>query len=1101
MDPLDQRQLLAALLAAREGDFSVRMPIGETGMTGRIYDAFNDLVGMNQRMCRELQRISQVVGKEGRLGERANLGGAGGGWSEATHALNSLIADLAHPTSEVARVIGAVASGDLSQQMELESEGQPLRGEFLRTGRIVNRMVDQLGSFASEVIRVAREVGTEGKLGGQAVVEGVSGTWKDLTESVNSMASNLTAQVRNIAEVTTAVAKGDLSKKITVDVQGEILELKNTINTMVDELRSWTSEVTRVAREVGTEGKLGGQAKVAGIGGTWKDLTDNVNWMASNLTAQVRGIAGVVTAVARGDLERKLALEAKGEIAALADTINSMIDTLATFAQQVSTVAREVGIEGKLGGQARVPGASGTWRDLTDNVNQLADNLTTQVRAIADVATAVTKGDLTRSISVQAQGEVAELKDNINQMIANLRETTQKNAEQDWLKTHLARFTAMLQGQRDLGAVADLILSELAPLVGAYQGAFYLADEDGSIPPRLHLLASYACHRDIPVSFTFGEGLIGQCAVERKRIVLSGAAPDYLRISSGLGEARPLSIVVLPVRFEQQIKAVVELAALQPLTDTQLAFLDQLSESIGIVLNTIAASMRTEELLKQSQGLTEELQTTNEELAKRSELLQQQKAEVERKNQEIELAKAALEERAQQLALASRYKSEFLANMSHELRTPLNSLLILARLLSENREGNLTEKQVEFARTIYSGGTDLLLLINDILDLSKIESGTMAVAVDEVELSSMLDFCERTFRQVAQASGLDFEIVAEPGLPETVHTDPRRVQQVLKNLLANAFKFTEHGKVALQVKPVTGGWSRDNQVLSHADQVIAFSVIDTGIGIPHDKQEIIFEAFQQADGSASRRYGGTGLGLSISREIARLLGAELAVSSSPGEGSAFTLFLPRVFAPGPATQAGWKAEATARPPAPGQPAAAARADKAPPALASAELVDDRQELRTGDRVILVIANQVALARALVDAARARGFRALVALGGGDGLSLARAYRPDGIALDLDAPMVDGWTFFERLKHDARTRHVPILLLAGAQVERRDARARGALALVRKPAEAEQIAAGIDRLAGFLERGPRQLLLCEADETERRALEALLEAPSVEITAA
>jgi HAMP domain-containing protein/signal transduction histidine kinase/CheY-like chemotaxis protein len=1476
-DSLDRQRLLAALIAVRDGDFTVRMPVGSTGITGRVHDAFNDLVGLNQRMCKELQRIQQVVGKEGRIGQRASLGGAGGEWSDAVESLNTLIADLVHPTAEIARVIGAVASGDLGQTMELEAEGRPLRGEFLRTGKIVNRMVDQLASFASEVTRVAREVGTEGKLGGQAIVKGVSGTWKDLTDSVNSMASNLTAQVRNIADVTTAVAKGDLtkkitvdvkgeilelkntintmvdqlgsfasevtrvarevgtegklggqaivkgvsgtwkdltdnvnsmasnltaqvrniaevttavakgdlskkitvdvkgeilelkntintmvdqlrsfasevtrvarevgtegklggqatvegvagtwkdltdnvnwmasnltsqvrniaevttavakgdlskkiavdvkgeilelkntintmvdqlssfasevtrvarevgtegklggqaivkgvsgtwkdltesvnsmasgltaqvrdianvatavahgdlsqkitvpvkgeilelkntinkmvdnlntfsgevtrvarevgsegklggqaqvrdvggvwrdltesvnsmasnlsaqvrniaevstavargdlSKKITVDVKGEILELKNTINTMVDQLRSFASEVTRVAREVGTEGKLGGQARVEGIGGTWKDLTDNVNWMASNLTDQVRGIARVVTAVAQGDLKRKVALEAKGEIAALADTINSMIDTLATFAEQVTSVAREVGFEGKLGGQARVPGASGTWRDLTDNVNQLADNLTTQVRAIAEVATAVTKGDLTRSITVQAQGEVAELKDNINQMIANLRETTQKNSEQDWLKTNLARFTGMLQGQRDLHAVAHLILSELAPLVGAYQGAFYLADEDLAIPPCLRLLASYACSNDLPVTFNFGEGLVGQCAVERKRILISSAPPDYIRVSSGLGGARPHSIAVIPVRFEQQIKAVIELASLQAFSTNQLAFLDLLTESIGIVLNTIAASMRTEELLKQSQGLTEELQKTNEELAKRSELLQQQKAEVERKNQEIELAKAALEERAQQLALASRYKSEFLANMSHELRTPLNSLLILARLLAENREGNLSDKQVEFARTIYSGGTDLLLLINDILDLSKIESGTMAVAIDEIELASMLEFCERTFRQVAQANDLDFEIVAGPALPDSIHTDPRRVQQVLKNLLSNAFKFTDFGRVVLEVKVAQGGWNPHSQILNQADQVIAFSVVDTGIGIPTDKQKIIFEAFQQADGSASRRYGGTGLGLSISREIARLLGADLTVTSTPGRGSIFTLYVPRVYVPittslpdeAPAAPPNGSAVLVAAPAPPPilPPREVLTALMAPPA--GGNLHDDRAELRTGDRVALVIANQVQVARHLLDSLRSRGLKVLVALGAGDGLSLARAYRPDAIALDLDAPLVDGWTFFERLKHDPRTRHVPVLLVAADQIERKAARERGAFGLVGKPIDPTELGRALDRLTAFLDRPHRQLLLCEADESERRAIEALLEGDDVEITTA
>jgi HAMP domain-containing protein len=496
-------------------------------------------------------------------------------------------------------------------------------------------MVDQLNGFASEVTRVAREVGTEGKLGGQAEVKGVAGTWKDLTDNVNFMAGNLTSQVRNIAEVTTAVANGDLSKKITVDVKGEILELKNTINTMVDQLNSFASEVTRVAREVGTEGKLGGQADVRGVAGTWKDLTDNVNSMAGNLTGQVRGIAKVVTAVANGDLERKLTVEAKGEIAELADTINSMTDTLATFADQVTTVAREVGVEGKLGGQANVPGAAGTWRDLTDNVNGLAANLTTQVRAIAEVSTAVTKGDLTRSIAVEAQGEVAKLKDNINEMIINLRETTQKNTEQDWLKTNLARFTRMLQGQRDMTTVSQMVLSELAPLVDAQQGVFYVnSGNNGNA--LMQLLGSYAFteRKNLANEFRPGQGLVGQCVLERERILLTNVPDDYIHIGSGLGQGTPLNIIVLPVLFENEVKAVIELASFNRFNDTHLTFLDQLTESIGIVLNTIEANTRTEQLLQQSQALATELQSQQDELKKTNEQLEKQ-AESLRESEEL----------------------------------------------------------------------------------------------------------------------------------------------------------------------------------------------------------------------------------------------------------------------------------------------------------------------------------------------------------------------------------------------------------------------------------------------------------------------------------
>src|SRR5262245_15130850 len=801
----------------------------------------------------EVTRVAREVGTEGKLGGQASVPGVAGTWKDLTDNVNFMAGNLTAQVRNIAAVTTAVAAGDLSKKITVD-----VRGEILELKDTINTMVDQLRSFASEVTRVAREVGTEGRLGGQASVPGVGGTWKDLTDSVNFMASNLTGQVRNIADVTKAVANGDLSKKITVDVKGEILELKNTVNTMVDQLSSFASEVTRVAREVGTEGKLGGQAQVQGVSGTWKDLTDNVNFMAGNLTNQVRGIAKVVTAVANGDLERKFTVEAKGEIAALADTINSMIDTLATFADQVTTVAREVGVEGKLGGQASVPGAAGTWKHLTDNVNQLAANLTTQVRAIAEVATAVTKGDLTRMITVEARGEVASLKDNINEMIVNLKDTTLKNSEQDWLKTNLAKFSRMLQGQKDMLTVARLILSELAPVTNAQHGVFYIMDNSKD-EPQLRLLASYAYRqrKNIGNEFKLGEGLVGQAAVEKEKILLTSVPPDYIQVTSGLGEAPPLNILVLPVVFEGQVKAVIELASFDRFSATHQAFLDQLMESIGIVINTIEANTRTEDLLKQSQSLAAELQQTNQELQDKARLLTHQNAEVERKNQEVEQARQALEEKAAQLALTSKYKSEFLANMSHELRTPLNSLLILSDQLCKNPDGNLTVKQMDFAKTIHSSGNDLLMLINDILDLSKIESGTVVVDVGEVRLDDLHSYVERTFRHVAESKNVGFHIRTAPNLPKSVFTDAKRLQQVLKNLLSNAFKFTNYGQVTLTVEAAQGGWSYDNEDLGRAPTVLAFSVSDTGIGISLDKQQIIFEAFQQADGSTSRKYGGT----------------------------------------------------------------------------------------------------------------------------------------------------------------------------------------------------------------------------------------------------
>src|SRR5437868_6938144 len=620
-----------------------------------------------------------------------------------------------------------------------------------------------------------------------------------------------------------------------------VLELKNTVNTMVVQLSAFASEVTRVAGDVRTEGKLGGQALVKGVSGTWKDLTDNVNFMASNLTNQVRGIAKVVTAVAKGDLKRKLLVEAKGEIAELADTINSMIDTLATFADQVTTVAREVGVEGKLGGQANVPGAAGTWKDLTDNVNQLAANLTTQVRAIADVATAVTKGDLTRFIQVEAKGEVAALKDNINEMIRNLKDTTIKNNEQDWLKTNLAKFTRMLQGQKDMLTVGKLILSELAPVVSAQHGVFYVVEtpkeeESETSEPSLCLLASYAYHsrKKVGNRFALGEGLVGQAALEKERILVTSAPSDYVQILSGLGQAPPTNIIVLPVLFEGQVKAVLELSSFEQFSPTHQAFLDQLVESIGIVLHTIEPNTRTEDLLKQSQSLAkelqnrqEELQKTNLELQEKAQLLAQQNAEVERKNSEVEQARQALEEKAEQLALTSKYKSEFLANMSHELRTPLNSLLILADQLAQNIEGNLQPKQVEYAKTIHASGNDLLALINDILDLSKIESGTVTVDITEVRFRELQDYVDRTFRHVAESKALSFSIDLDPELPQHMFTDSQRLEQVIRNLLSNAFKFTEQGRVVFSISLVTEGWSRDREILNHARSVIAFSVSDT----------------------------------------------------------------------------------------------------------------------------------------------------------------------------------------------------------------------------------------------------------------------------------
>jgi HAMP domain-containing protein len=611
------RNIAKVTTAVAEGDLSLKITVDARGEILQLKDTINTMVDQLRGFAAEVTRVAREVGTEGKLGGQAQVPGVAGTWKDLTDNVNSMAFNLTAQVRNIAEVTTAVAKGNLSRKI-----GVDVKGEILELKDTINTMVDQLNGFAAEVTRVAREVGTEGKLGGQAQVPGVAGIWKDLTDNVNSMATNLTTQVRNIAEVATAVAKGDLSRKIAVGAQGEIQQLKDTINTMVDQLNGFAAEVTRVAREVGTEGKLGGQAQVPGVAGTWKDLTDNVNSMATNLTTQVRGIAKVVTAVATGNLRKKLTVEAKGEIAELADTINSMTETLAIFADQVITVAREVGVEGRLGGQANVPGAAGIWENLTANVNQLAANLTTQVRAIAEVATAVTQGDLTRSIQVDVRGEVADLKDNINAMIGTLRATTDSNREQDWLKTNLAKFSGMMQGQRDLITLGRMLLSELAPLVNAQQGLIYVVEPgEAGTPPHLRQLAGYADSAEPAINHTvaFGQGLIGQCAEQTQIILIEGLSPGIGNIQSGLISAPPRNVIVLPVLFERQIKAVIELASLSEFTQSQRALLEQLSGSIGIVLNTIEASMRTERLLSQSQQLAGELQSQQKELQQTNE--------------------------------------------------------------------------------------------------------------------------------------------------------------------------------------------------------------------------------------------------------------------------------------------------------------------------------------------------------------------------------------------------------------------------------------------------------------------------------------------------
>ncbi|HEU5159545.1 MAG TPA: HAMP domain-containing protein [Streptosporangiaceae bacterium] len=1054
------RNIAQVATAVARGDLSRKITVDAEGEILELKDTLNTMVDQLSAFADEVTRVAREVGTEGRLGGTAQVSGVSGVWKDLTDNVNAMATNLTYQVRNIAQVTKAVAHGDLSKKITVDAQG-----EILELKDTVNTMVDQLSAFADEVTRVAREVGTEGRLGGTAQVGGISGVWKDLTDNVNGMASNLTSQVRNIAQVATAVARGDLSRKITVDAQGEIRELKETINTMVETLSAFADEVTRVAREVGTEGRLGGQANVRGVSGVWKDLTDNVNGMANNLTRQVRNIAQVTTAVAHGDLTKKIDVEARGEILALKTTINTMVDTLSAFSSEVTRVAREVGSEGRLGGQAEVEGVSGTWKRLTQSVNELASNLTTQVRAIADVASGVARGDLTRSITVDARGEVAELKDNINLMVANLRETTRANQEQDWLKSNLARIGGLMQGHRDLLQVAQLIMSELTPTVSAHYGAFYLAQRvDSEI--ELVLKAGYGIRRGARESVRFrpGESLVGQCALERRTILITGAPGDYVKISSGLGESSPLNVIVIPILFEDQVLGAIELASFNRFSDIHLAFFGQFAETTGVTINAILANSRTEALLAESQRLTQELQErsdelqrgqaelrrSNAELEDKAALLAKQNRAIEIQNFQIEQARRTLEERAEELATSSRYKSEFVANMSHELRTPLNSLLVLAKLLSENPSGNLTAKQVEFAKTIYDSGTDLLQLINDILDLSKVEAGKLEVRPQRLELGKLVDYVDATFRPMAVDKGLDFDVRVAPGVPETLLADEQRLQQVLRNLLSNAFKFTSEGAVCLDI-------TRGN-----APGTMAFSVTDTGIGISEDKLEIIFEAFQQADGTTSRRYGGTGLGLSISRDIARLLGGEIQAASQPGEGSTFTLILPADYDHG---------DSGRRPSDDGTALTRVRLDGPSMFTESANAGEDNQADATlSGRKVLIVDDDVRNVFALTSVLEGYGMDVIYAENGRSGIDVLQR-NPDTalVLMDIMMPELDGYATTETIRKMPQFSELPIIVITAKVMkgDREKSMAAGASDYVPKPVDVEHL---LDVMRNWLQRG-------------------------------
>jgi len=1072
------RNIAQVTTAVAKGDLSQKITVDARGEILELKNTINTMVDELSAFADEVTRVAREVGTEGRLGGQARVPGVGGTWRDLTDSVNFMAGNLTAQVRSIAQVATAVAEGDLSQKITVDA-----RGEILELKETINTMVDQLSLFADEVTRVAREVGTEGNLGGQAAVRGVSGTWEDLTRNVNVMASNLTAQVRSIAQVATAVARGDLSQKITVEARGEVAALAAALNGMVDTLGAFAGEVTRVAREVGTEGILGGQAVVPHVAGTWKDLTDNVNSMANNLTSQVRNIAQVTTAVANGDLSRKIDVDARGEILELKTTINTMVDQLSSFAAEVTRVAREVGSEGRLGGQAEVEGVSGTWKRLTENVNELAGNLTRQVRAIAEVTSAVATGDLTRSISVEAQGEVAELKDNINAMVRSLRETTRAYQDQDWLQSNLARIAGRMQGHRDLRVVAELIMDDLVPLVGAQHGTFFLAETDGG-ETRLRLMAGYGLRADIeaPSQFRLGQSLIGQVARTRKPIVVTDLPADYVKISSGLGEAAPVNLMVLPIVFEDQVLGVIEAGSFSRFTQVHQDFMEQLMETIGVNLNTIIANSRTDALLAESQRLAAELQARTRELQVRQDELQRSNAEledkaaqlarqnrdIEIKNVEIEQARQELEERARQLDLASRYKSQFLANMSHELRTPLNSLLILARLLAQNPDQNLTPKQVEYANVIHSSGADLLQLINDILDLSRVEAGKIELHPERFAVRALLDDLQAVFRPLTTEKGLEF--VTEPvaaDVPAELFTDRQRLRQILHNLLSNAVKFTDRGRVELRIAAAT---PREGA----GEPVLKFLVTDTGVGISEQNLEVIFGAFQQGDGTTSRRYGGTGLGLAICRELATQLGGRVTAESTPGEGSTFTLYLPAGYPgadegaqPGEEPAAPAPSPAAARPDGPGTPAAEpareSLAARGTPPKAGPGAHDGLR-----GRKVLIVDDDLRNVFAISSILELYGMTVLHAPDGQTGIEMLRANPGiDIVLMDVMMPELDGYATTGAIREIPELDGLPVIAVTARAMhgDRDKSLASGANDYVTKPVDTDELLSCMERWIG------------------------------------
>ncbi|SDL11736.1 Signal transduction histidine kinase [Salinimicrobium catena] len=1139
------REIANVATAVAKGDLAQKIAIEAKGEIAELKETINTMVDSLNIFSDEVTRVAREVGTEGILGGQAEVPNVGGAWLELTENVNTMASNLTTQVREIASVTKAVANGDLSKKISEEEKG----GEVLELSTIINTMVDSLNILSNEVTRVAREVGTEGMLGGQAEVPNVAGAWLDLTGNVNTMASNLTSQVREIANVATAVANGDLSQKISIDVKGEIAELKDTINQMVDSLNVFAAEVTRVAREVGTEGMLGGQAKVPNVAGTWKGLTDNVNTMASNLTTQVREIASVTTAVANGDLSQKISEQGKGgEVLELSTTINRMVDALNIFADEVTNVAREVGTEGILGGQAEVPNVAGSWKDLTDNVNQMASNLTSQVRDIAGVSTALARGDFSRKIDVEVKGEVQELKNNINAMVdsfttivkaantiaegnfsiemplrseadqlgialnsmtENLKRISEENENEAWIKTGQAGLNDRMRGEQDLLTLSKNIISYLTKYLDGQVGVIYLAEKNND-KKQLRMTGSYAfTHRkSLKTTFDFGEGLVGQAASEKEPIVLSGIPTDYISVSSGLGEKTPRHILVQPFMIDGEVRGVIEIGSFKAFNDNQLELVRSVGENIAITTNVSLDREKMKDLLEESQRQSEELLNQQEKLKIQSQELQMANDDLESKTKDLEMQKEDLqssrvevERKAKELELASKYKSEFLANMSHELRTPLNSLLILSKDLSDNRKGNLYKDQQKSASIIYEGGLNLLNLINDILDLSKVEAGKLQIHPEDILIENLIDNLQNQFEPLAKSKKLKFTIQRKANVPERIVTDGQRLEQIIKNLISNAIKFTEKGSVSVSISKPGSGVNFREITLPHSE-VLEIAVKDTGIGIPEAKRMMIFEAFQQAEGGISRQYGGTGLGLTISRELSRLLGGEIHIESTEGKGSIFKVYVPTDLNSAPIKEMDDAISSYSKSKnSISQESKVIDLEKEKSEdIPEAHIPDDRDNLKASENSLLIIDEDRFFGQLVRRVVRKDGYKLLFAKDGKEGMKLAAQYQPNGIFLSEPLPDMRGLIVLDHLKFSLETRHIPVFFTS-EEDHRHEALSKGAMGFSFKPVSNKDIENTIKRIEKLHDSLSKEVLIVEDDEASLKAIRSTLQNKQINISTA